>query len=103
MRRLARALLACLALAAPAQAADTDCLRFFRGVDLQTATVTDLARAMDAGTFSSAQLVDAYLARIAAYDGRLNAVREINPRARAQAAQLDAERRAGHVRGPLHG
>ncbi|MHB0964527.1 MAG: amidase family protein, partial [Gemmatimonadaceae bacterium] len=51
-------------------------------------------------------LVDAYLARIAAYDHAgpaLNAMIRLNPRARAAAAALDAERAAGHVRGPLHG
>ena len=105
MRRFAGVLAACLVLGAPAaaRAADTDCLRTLRGIDLQTATVTDLGRAMDAGTITSAELVDAYLARIAAYDKRLNAVRELNPAARAQAAQADAERRAGRGRGPLHG
>src|SRR6185369_13453077 len=49
---------------------------------------------------------DAYLARIAAYDQRgpaLNAMIRANPRARAEAAALDAERRAGKLRGPLHG
>ena len=45
-------------------------------------------------------------ARIAAYDtagAKLNSIRELNPRVRAQAETLDAERRAGHIRGPLHG
>ena len=47
-----------------------------------------------------------YLARIAAYDHAgpaLNAMIRLNPRARAEAAALDAERAAGKVRGPLHG
>ncbi len=33
----------------------------------------------------------------------LNAVIELNPQAEADARTLDAERSAGHVRGPLHG
>ncbi len=33
----------------------------------------------------------------------LNAVRMINPKALQEAAAMDAERAAGHVRGPLHG
>lgn len=70
------------------------------------ASITDLQRAMAAGRISSVGLVDAYLARIAAYDHhgpRLNAVVRLNSNARAEAAALDAERRAGRVRGPLHG
>jgi amidase len=69
-------------------------------------SITDLQQAMTDGRTSSVQLVDAYLARIAAYDHAgpaLNAVIRLNPRARADAAALDAERKAGHVRGPLHG
>jgi amidase len=70
------------------------------------ASITDLQGAMTNGRVTSAQLVDAYLARIAAYDHKgpaLNAMIRLNPRARADAAALDAERRAGKVRGPLHG
>ncbi len=74
--------------------------------DVTEASVTDLQRAMSSGRVTSAQLVDAYLARIAAYDHAgpaLNAMIRLNPRARAAAAALDAERAAGRVRGPLHG
>jgi Asp-tRNA(Asn)/Glu-tRNA(Gln) amidotransferase A subunit family amidase len=70
------------------------------------ASITDLQAAMTAGRATSAQLVDAYLARIAAYDHagpELNAMIRLNPKARADAAALDAERKAGKVRGPLHG
>src|SRR5690606_22563000 len=48
----------------------------------------------------------AYLDRIAAIDDagpRLNAVIELNPRALEGADARDAERKAGNVRGPLHG
>ena len=89
-----------------AAGAGPDCLQTLEGVDLQTATIADLQRAMADGRLTSAELVDAYTARIAAYDTagpKLNSVRELNPRARAQAEALDAERRAGTVRGPLHG
>lgn len=74
--------------------------------EVAEASVTDLQRAMREGRVTSAQLVGAYLARIAAYDKvgpQLNAVIRVNPRARAEAAVLDAERKAGRVRGPLHG
>jgi amidase len=70
------------------------------------ATIPELQHAMAEGKVSSAQLTDAYLARIAAINRggpKLNAVIEINPDARQIAAELDAERKAGHERGPLHG
>jgi Asp-tRNA(Asn)/Glu-tRNA(Gln) amidotransferase A subunit family amidase len=70
------------------------------------ATITELQAAMTGGSLTSVQLVDAYLARIAAYDSHgpmLNAMIRLNSRARADAAARDAERKAGHVRGPLHG
>jgi amidase len=61
---------------------------------------------MAAGETSSAQLVQFYLDRIAAYDQegpRLNAVLYVNPRAVADGRALDAERRRRGPRGPLHG
>ncbi|MEO7359204.1 MAG: amidase family protein, partial [Gemmatimonadaceae bacterium] len=61
---------------------------------------------MSEGRTNSLQLVEAYLARIAAFDARgpaLNSMIRINPQARADARRLDAERRAGKVRGPMHG
>ena len=70
------------------------------------ATITELQAAMSSGRATAVTLVDAYLARIAAYDQdgpALNAVIRLNPRARSDAAALDAERQRGTVRGPLHG
>ena len=61
---------------------------------------------MAAGKASSVDLVRAYLARIAAMDRKGPALRSVialNPDALAQAKALDAERKAGRVRGPLHG
>jgi Asp-tRNA(Asn)/Glu-tRNA(Gln) amidotransferase A subunit family amidase len=61
---------------------------------------------LEQGRRTSVQLVDAYLARIAAYDAggpQLNAMIRLNPAARSDAAALDSERRQGRVRGPLHG
>ncbi|HET9424801.1 MAG TPA: amidase family protein [Gemmatimonadaceae bacterium] len=69
-------------------------------------SIVELQAEMTAGRMSALQLVDLYLARIAAYDHQgpsLNAVISLNPRARADASALDEERRAGRVRGPLHG
>jgi amidase len=99
-----------LALIAPAQAGPrvvgsprADCRARIAGLDLETATIADLERAMGQGRLTSRQLVDRYLARIKAYDGPLDSIRSLNPRARAEADRLDAERRSGHLRGPLHG
>ena len=105
MKRLAAVLVATfLLVTAPAPAAE--CLRTLRGIDLQTATIPQLQAAMSSGKITSADLVDAYLGRIAAYDTsgpKLNAVRQLSAQARQQAQRADAERRAGRVRGPLHG
>ena len=87
-------------------AVDTDCLRTVAGLDLQTATIPQLETAMAAGTLTSQALTKAYLDRIAAYNLgplKINAIRALAPDAMAQAAQMDAERKAGHLRGPLHG
>src|SRR5215467_7748762 len=74
--------------------------------DLEEATIADLQQRMTAGHETSRSLVDKYLARIDEIDRRgpqLRSVLEINPDAGFIADRLDAERRAGRVRGPLHG
>jgi len=61
---------------------------------------------MQAGKLSAKALVQAYLARIAAIDKAgpaINAVIELNPDALQIAEAMDRERKAGKVRGPLHG
>jgi amidase len=61
---------------------------------------------MEAGELTAVELVDFYLARIAAYDmsgPKLNALIRVNPAARAEAAALDAERADSGPRGSLHG
>jgi Asp-tRNA(Asn)/Glu-tRNA(Gln) amidotransferase A subunit family amidase len=73
---------------------------------LLEADIPDLQAALASGRLTSVALVDLFLARIDAYDGQgpgLNAVRVINPEARAEAAALDRERRTSGARGPLHG
>jgi Asp-tRNA(Asn)/Glu-tRNA(Gln) amidotransferase A subunit family amidase len=69
-------------------------------------SILELQDAMAGGALTSRQLVDIYLARIAAYDKQgpaLNAITTVNPEARRIADALDAERRATGPRGPLHG
>jgi amidase len=70
------------------------------------ATIESLQAQMAAGTLTSRALTAAYLQRIAEIDRsgpKLNAVIELNPDALSVADGLDAERRDGRVRGPLHG
>ena len=74
--------------------------------DVMEKSIEELQRALASGEVTSRQLVELYLARIDAYDQHgpsLNAIIAINPRARETADQLDAERAAGKIRGPLHG
>jgi amidase len=70
---------------------------------LDDATMDEIARALERREVSSRELVEAHTARIAAHDAKLCAVIELNPDALAIAAQCDAERAAGRLRGPLHG
>src|SRR5262245_12625608 len=67
-------------------------------------TLADAAARLQAGSVSSVDLVNACLARIDVYNSKVNAFITVTPDAAlAQAKALDAERRAGRVRGPLHG
>ena len=74
--------------------------------ELEEATLDDLQKWMASGRMTSRSITQLYLNRIAALDRKgpaLHHVIELNPDALAIAASLDKERRAGHVRGPLHG
>jgi len=66
-------------------------------------SIPELQALLASGALTSRELVQGYLQRIAALNPLLHAVIETNPQAVAIAAQLDAERRRGIVRGPLHG
>lgn len=68
--------------------------------------IDELQARMGRGELTSRALTQAYLDRIAAIDDtgpRLNAVVETNPDALKEADARDAERKAGRIRGPLHG
>ena len=70
------------------------------------ADIATLQARMARGELDSATLAQAYLDRIAAIDKAgptLNSVIELNPNALDEARALDAERKAGTVRGPMHG
>jgi len=66
-------------------------------------SIRELQSLMTSGQLTSRELTLGYLARIRALNPLLAAVIETNPNAVAIAARLDNERRAGTVRGPLHG
>ena len=74
-------------------------------LQLVEATIADIQKAAQTGLASTADVVRAYLNRIAAYDNigpTLNAYLTVNPRALA-AAQAADYRRHGHPRSPLDG
>ena len=74
--------------------------------DLAERAIADLRDDLERGAMSSRELTQAYLDRIAASNTSgpmLRAVIETNPEAIEIAESLDAERRSGQVRGPLHG
>ena len=66
-------------------------------------TIPEMQRAMREGRVTSRQLVEQYLIRIALYEEKLNATLAVNAKALEEADRLDRERRAGKIRGPLHG
>jgi amidase len=74
--------------------------------ELDEMTIAQLQEAMASGRYTSRRLVELYAGRIDEIDRRgptLRSILELNPDAPAIADSLDAERKAGTVRGPLHG
>ena len=68
--------------------------------------IAELSRAQAQGHLSAEALTRAYLRRIEHFDRagpKLGAVLALNPDALSAARALDGERRAGKLRGPLHG
>jgi len=75
-------------------------------INIQTATIGDLNKAFAGGKLTSEQVVEAYIKRIEAYDNKgpsIHTVITLNPEAVALARTMDAERKSGKLRGPLHG
>ena len=74
--------------------------------ELDELDIATLGERMRTGQSSARALVERYVERIRELDGagpQLRSVLELNPDAMEIAAALDAERKAGRVRGPLHG
>jgi len=92
-------LISAFSVAPPTPAAPTPKQSF----SVVEATIPAMQAALKAGRVTSHDLVQQYLTRIAMYEDRLNAAMWVNPNALAEADQLDRERAAGKIRGPLHG
>jgi amidase len=73
------------------------------GFTVVEASIDEMRLAMEQGRTTSRDIVTQSLVRIATYEDRLHAAITINPRALAEADERDRERRAGRIRGPLHG
>src|SRR6266478_1781937 len=65
--------------------------------------IREMQTAMREGRITSHEIVVQYLARIATYEDKLNAIIAVNPHALEEADERDRERAAGKIRGPLHG
>jgi amidase len=77
-----------------------------RPFELEEMTIADLQTGMKSGKWTAHSLIEMYLARIEAIDKSgpaINSVIEINPDALKIARELDQERKAKDLRGPLHG
>ena len=77
-------------------------------IEVTEASIRELREALEIGRVTAVELVQAYLERIEAYDGRdtataLNAVVVRNPEALAEARASDARRARGESLGPLDG
>lgn len=74
--------------------------------ELDEMTVSELQDKMGKGIYASAQITQLYLDRIEAIDKngpKLNSIIELNPDALSIAKLMDQERKAGKIRGLLHG
>ena len=77
-------------------------------IEVTDVSIAELRAALESGQTTAVELVQAYLARIDAYDGpdtttALNAVVVRNPDALQEAQASDARRRRGETLGPLDG
>ena len=77
-------------------------------IDLLTLNVKSLSEMLNNGSMTSVKIVDLYLKQIEKHNNRginLRAVIEVAPydSLMAIAKQLDLERAAGKIRGPMHG
>ncbi|KEY64414.1 hypothetical protein S7711_08472 [Stachybotrys chartarum IBT 7711] len=74
-----------------------------KDIKIEDTSIDTLQQWMTSGELTSQDLVECYLARIEQTNDYLHSISEVNPDALEIAAQLDEERAAGGIRGPLHG
>ena len=101
--KLTRTALACLLIAACARATTTGVPR--SGFRVAETSISAVHAAFKSGSLTCRALVDAYLARIDAYDKKgpaINALIVVNPDARRTADSLDARFGREGLTGPLH-
>ena len=73
---------------------------------LNEITIDELQKKMQSGEYTSRSITQLYLDRIDAIDKKgpaINAVIQLNPEALSIADKMDSERKAGKVRGSMHG
>ena len=73
------------------------------GFDFVEKSISELQDAMASGELTSRELAMGSYRRVQPLNPLIHSVIELNPNAIAIVTQLDAERRRGFVRGPLHG
>ncbi|ADB39836.1 amidase [Spirosoma linguale] len=95
------------ACSSPKQAStEKDSAAFTDDFELNEVTIGDLQKKMQSGQYTAAAITQLYLDRIKVIDKQgpsLNSVIELNPDALSIANAMDQERKAGKLRGPLHG
>lgn len=72
-------------------------------INLSELTITEIHAAYKKGTFTSQDLVAAYIDRTNQFDNQINTISAINPKALAIAKALDEEYKKTKVLRPLHG
>ena len=92
-----------LALLAPAEARAPAPAPTRTPFSVVEASIPQMRTALARHQVTSRELVQQYLARIAAYEDKFHAALTVNPHALAEADAADLERAQGHLRGPLHG
>jgi amidase len=71
--------------------------------ELTEITIGELQAKMKSGELSAEKIVEKYIERIRQIDPQIRSIVEMNPDAERIAEELDRERKAGKIRGALHG
>ncbi|KAL8708171.1 MAG: hypothetical protein Q9220_006932 [cf. Caloplaca sp. 1 TL-2023] len=73
------------------------------GVVIEEATIDQLQQYLSDGNLTSVQLTTCYMQRVFQVERYINPILQLNPDGLKIAHDTDIERKAGRVRGPLHG